>query len=188
MQLQSQLPVAQPPTILQSTPSASAQPAPSANQDATGNPDAGVVPFASFNPPPTSEHEGDQINTELLHMLTDRAVEIEVLKRKLDEFVSSDEVVKQEKLNWGLWMASVIAQVSDNRWAEFQQRSLSFMREFVTPTVRTTTCATTTANNSASIVTSAPLFIPTIACSARTTVVSGTVISTSAPNPSAQPL
>ena len=117
-------------------------------------------------------------------------MEIEVLKRKLDELVASNDVVKQEKVNWGVWMASVITQVSNNWWAEFQERSLSFMREFVTPTVRTTMCATTTANNSASIVTSAPLFVPTIspiACSARTTVVSGTVMSTYASNPSAQP-
>ena len=88
---------------------------------------------------------GCPTDTDLLNMLTARAVESEVLKRKLDDLVSSDDVVKQEKLNWGQWMASCIAQVSDNRWVEFTDRSLSFIREFVPASVPTTTCASTTA-------------------------------------------
>ena len=69
--------------------------------------------------------------SDLLKMLTARAVETEVLKRKLDELVTSGDAVKQEKLNWGQWMASCVAQVADDKWVDFTRKSFDLIREFV---------------------------------------------------------
>ena len=70
-------------------------------------------------------------STELLKILTARAVETEVLKKKLDDLVSSNDVVKQEKLNWGAWLATCVSQVPQDRWDEYTQSSLDHIRQFV---------------------------------------------------------
>ena len=125
--------------------------------------------------------------TELLQMLTTRAVESEMLKRKLDDLISTSDVVKQEKVNWGQWMASCVAQVPDNRWAEFTDRSLPFLREFVHLSDPITTCASTTTTTSATITSSASTFRSPIASTGTSTSTASGAQYPSAPPPSGLP-
>ena len=72
------------------------------------------------------------VEQHFIHQLASRAVDSEQLKQKLDSVLAANtQPEKAEKLNYGQWVASCIAQVPDRRWAQFLNRSFALIQEFV---------------------------------------------------------
>ena len=69
----------------------------------------------------------------VLSVLTSRAVDTEKLKKKLDDLISSNDVYKAEKQNWGIWFASCCIQVPADKWMFFRKKSLDLIMECVPP-------------------------------------------------------
>lgn len=72
------------------------------------------------------------LDQNLIQFLASRAVDSEQLKKRLDSVLAeSRDPQMAEKLHYGQWMASCIAQVPDDRWAEFIAQSVALLGEFV---------------------------------------------------------
>lgn len=80
-------------------------------------------------PRTVSDKSGEE---QLINLLAVRSSELTEVQKKLDQMSTLGDMVKQEKLNWGQWLASCTAQVIDSRWVEFRAKTLSVVEQYVT--------------------------------------------------------
>ena len=87
---------------------------------------------------------------DIVKVISGRSQEISQLQERVSAVLTQSEDPKlAEKLNWGQWLRSCCAQVSDSQWVEFRETTYRIMCQYVPPTtiasapVRASTAAPT---------------------------------------------